>query len=490
MIDIVLRAAGFVLVDAIRDAQLHGEWGQLLLGAGHADKVRVKIVDVLFELPGCIALRVNRHEQNLEIGYGIVVQLIELLVDQLQVVQRAGADIGAMGVAEKDQRPVSTQIIQRKRRSRIVDQGEIGYHPWFGKHHQRCVGWLRRALHDLPQRDACHGAEESDEHCQHDQPEITLFRIQFCHGAIILRDMIIAEYIEKIARQLDAADLCFGHGTDNATDEAAWLVLHVAGAPLDGSFDDWDRIVNETELLEASRLARSRCESRLPLAYLLGVARFAGLEFEVDENVLVPRSPLAELILVQYMPWLEPGRVGRVLDMCTGSGCIAIASALNLPGAQVDAADISAKALEVARRNVERYRLNDRVTLIESDLFQSIPERLYDLIVANPPYVPAPALGDLPAEYRAEPGLGLASGSDGLDAVLSILLDAPDFLGEDGVLVCEVGESEPRLAAALPGIPFLWLEFEHGGSGVFVLTKGQLEEARTDLAALIGERLI
>jgi len=300
--------------------------------------------------------------------------------------------------------------------------------------------------------------------------------------------MIIAECIEQITRQLDEAGLCYGHGTDNAGDEAAWLVLHVAGEPLDGNFDDWGRIITEEELLEANHLARARCESRLPLAYLLGVARFAGLEFEVDENVLVPRSPLAELILDQYRPWVEPGRVGKILDMCTGSGCIAIASALHIPGAQVDAADISSKALEVARRNVERHRLADRVTLIESDLFQSIPERRYDLIVANPPYVPLQTVGNLPAEYRAEPGLGLASGSEGLDAVLSILLDAPDFLGEDGVLVCEVGESEERLAAALPAIPFLWLELEHGGSGVFVLMKDQLEEARTDLAALIGER--
>ncbi len=292
--------------------------------------------------------------------------------------------------------------------------------------------------------------------------------------------MILAECIEQITRQFDAAGLCYGHGTDNAGDEAAWLVLHVAGAVLDGSFDDWDRDVTDEELLEIGRLAQSRCESRQPLAYLLGVAWFAGLEFEVDENVLVPRSPLAELILDQYRPWLEPGRAGRILDMCTGSACIAIATALHMPGARVDAADISRKALAVARRNVERHHLTDRVTLIESDLFQSLPPCRYDLIVANPPYVPAQTVRDLPAEYRAEPGLGLASGGDGLDAVLSILVDAPDFLGEDGVLVCEVGESEERLAAALPGMPFLWLEFEHGGSGVFVLTKDQLEEARVN----------
>ena len=177
-----------------------------------------------------------------------------------------------------------------------------------------------------------------------------------------------------------------------------------------------------------------------------------------------------------------------MLDMCTGSGCIAIASAIYLPDTQVDATDISRKALELAQRNVERHRLAQRVRLIESDLFQSVPACLYDLIVANPPYVPAQSLQGLPAEYQAEPGLGLASGADGLDAVLSILVDAPGFLGEDGILVCEVGESEERLVSALSRVPFLWLEFERGGTGVFVLTKGQLEEARVDLVALNGER--
>lgn len=300
--------------------------------------------------------------------------------------------------------------------------------------------------------------------------------------------MIITECIERIARRFDAANLCFGHGTENARDEAAWLVLQVAGAPLDGSFQDWGRILDDRQQRKIKRLAQARCEKRVPLAYLLGTARFAGLEFELDDSVLVPRSPLAELILDQYRPWVEPGRVRQVLDMCTGSACIAIASALHLPLAQVDAADISTKALGVARRNVQRHRLAGRVTLIESDLFRSIPARHYDLIIANPPYVPAQAVKDLPAEYRAEPDLGLASGADGLDAALSILRDAPGFLGEDGVLVCEVGESEERLAAALPRVPFLWLEFERGGSGVFVLTKNQLEEARADLAALIRER--
>ena len=300
--------------------------------------------------------------------------------------------------------------------------------------------------------------------------------------------MIIAECIQRVAGQLEKAGLCFGHGTDNAGDEAAWLVLHVAGAPLDGGFQDWDRVLSPEESIEIDRLLEARCRTRQPLAYLLGSAWFAGLEFEVNQHVLVPRSPLAELILDQYRPWIDPDGIDRVLDMCTGSGCIAIASAVYLPHVQIDAVDISRDALQVARRNVARHHLEDRVTLIESDLFQSVPARTYALIVANPPYVPSGAVSDLPGEYRAEPGLGLASGEDGLDAALTILLDAPRFLGEDGVLVCEVGESEERLAAALPRVPFLWLEFEQGGSGVFVLTKNQLEQARDELARLMKER--
>ena len=300
--------------------------------------------------------------------------------------------------------------------------------------------------------------------------------------------MTIAESIKQTAAKLEQAELYFGHGTDNARDEAAWLVLHVAGAPLDGSFDDWGRGLTTAQASRISQLLQERCSGRAPLAYLLGSAWFAGLEFEVDHNVLVPRSPLAELVLDQYRPWVHAARVKRVLDMCTGSGCIAIASAIHLPGAQVDAADISENALRLARRNVERHDLEKRVTLLVSDLFKAVPAVKYDLIVSNPPYVPAHSMAELPQEYRAEPGLGLASGEDGLDAVLSILLDAPRFLGEDGVLVCEVGESEDRLAEALPFVPFIWLEFTHGGSGVFVLTKEPLEEAGDELAELIRKR--
>ena len=288
--------------------------------------------------------------------------------------------------------------------------------------------------------------------------------------------------------RLSDAGLHFGHGTDNAQDEAAWLVLHVLEQPLDGSFDEWDSLVDEEAAAAIEEMVRLRCTSGKPLAYLTGTAYFAGLPFEVDESVLVPRSPFAELILDGFRPWLEPAKAERVLDMCTGSGCIAIATAVHLPQLRVDAVDISGEALQIAARNAARHDVAGRVRLIESDLFQSLPECRYDLIMANPPYVPERALDELPGEYRSEPGLGLVSGADGLDAALKILRDAERFLAPEGALICEVGESEERLQRLLPDVPFLWLEFEHGGSGVFVLTRQQLMEAGPAVAAALGKR--
>lgn len=297
-----------------------------------------------------------------------------------------------------------------------------------------------------------------------------------------------ADWVERVARQFAAAGLHYGHGTDNASDEAAWLVLHASGEPLDGSFDDWGRSPGEAAAAAIGRLADQRCATGKPLAYLTGSAFFAGLEFEVTEDVLVPRSPIAELIAEGFSPWVKAERLERVLDLCTGSGCIGIAAAACLPQVRVDLADISPAALEVARRNVARHGLEDRVRLFESDLFGSVPAVEYDLITANPPYVPEASITDLPGEYRAEPEIGLVSGADGLDAPLAILLDAARFLCEDGALVCEVGESEERLAALLPGVPFTWLEFAHGGSGVFVLDRNQLMDAAPRVAAVMEKR--
>jgi len=300
--------------------------------------------------------------------------------------------------------------------------------------------------------------------------------------------MNVAQWTEQVCQALLEGDVHFGHGTDNARDEAAWLVLSAINAPIDGNFSDWERELDEPEEERVSRLLRARIEKKVPLAYLTGSTCFAGLEFETGRAALVPRSPVAELIREQFRPWVQPENVHRVLDMCTGSACIAIAIAHYLPWTQVDAVDISGAALEIAARNVSRLSVQQSVTLIESDLFHSLPACRYDLIVANPPYVPRGSVGKLPGEYRAEPVVGLESGDDGLDAALSILAQAADFLAPSGVLLCEVGESEGRLQDTLPGLPFVWLEFVHGGSGVFVLSQHELEAARPEVLALLEER--
>lgn len=266
------------------------------------------------------------------------------------------------------------------------------------------------------------------------------------------------------------------------------MLLHVLGEPLDGSFEDWGRMLDEDAEQRLRALLESRIKERVPLAYLVGEARFCGLDFIVTPDVLVPRSPIAELILDRFSPWLdlEPG--ARLLDMCTGGGCIAIAMAANLPAAHVDAVDISAAALKVAAQNVAQHRLQHRVSLLQSDLFAELAERPYRLIVSNPPYVSARVFAKLPPEYHAEPGSGLVSGQDGLDIVLKILDASPAYLAEDGILVAEVGESAQTLVELLPRTPFLWLDFQHGGDGVFLLEYDQLIACQADVQTALERR--
>ncbi len=275
------------------------------------------------------------------------------------------------------------------------------------------------------------------------------------------------------ASRFREAGLWFGHGTDNALDEAAWLVLHALSLPLDLPSEWRDCRLTRAERQKVVELLERRVDTRKPAAYLTGEAWFCGLPFFVDESVLVPRSPIAELIQNRFEPWLI-GPVGRILDLCAGSGCIGIACAMAFPEAHVDLGDISPEALSVAARNVERHQLSDRVRLIQSDVFDAIPQQQYDLIVTNPPYVDAQDLAAMPDEYRAEPELGLAAGDDGLAIARRILADAARYLAEDGVLIMEVGNSEAALERAYPRLPFTWLEFEHGGHGVCLLRKCDL----------------
>ena len=283
--------------------------------------------------------------------------------------------------------------------------------------------------------------------------------------------------ILRCARALRAARVYFGHGTGNARDEAAELVFFVAGLAHDLGASAYPLELRPRQVSRIDQLLHRRIAERIPLPYLTHRAFFAGLELYVDERVLVPRSPIAELVIDRFAPWIHARRVRRILDIGTGSGAIALACARAFPRARVDAADISAAALQVCRRNVRRLGLSRRVTAIRSDHFDGVAGRRYDIIVSNPPYVGRGEMRALPPEYRHEPRLGLASGADGLDSVRAIFAEARSHLEDDGILVVEVGNTETALLKRFPRLPFVWPRIAMGGGGVFLLNARDLDAA-------------
>ncbi len=292
----------------------------------------------------------------------------------------------------------------------------------------------------------------------------------------------VRDFIRWGVSRFNQAQLYFGHGTDNAFDEAASLVLHALHLPMDFPAEYLDSNLTDAERQVVADLIENRIQRRVPAAYLTHEMWFAGLSFYVNEKVLVPRSPIAELIEAGFEPWMPSEDIDQVLDLCTGSGCIAIACATYLPDATVDAVDISAEALAVAVTNIERHHVAGQVTAIQSDVYRALENKKYNLIVSNPPYVSQLEMAALPEEYHQEPRLGLEAGKDGLDIVEQILAGALDRLEPGGIIVVEVGNSEEALIQRYPNVPFLWVDFERGGQGVFVLTYEQLKAHQADLS--------
>jgi ribosomal protein L3 glutamine methyltransferase len=295
------------------------------------------------------------------------------------------------------------------------------------------------------------------------------------YSAAALELKTVRDYLRFATSRFNQAKLFFGHGSSDAYDEAAYLILHTLHLPLDRLEPFLDAHLTDVERTEVLNIIHRRVEHRIPAAYLTHQAFLGEFSFYVDERVIVPRSFIAELLLEQLSPWIaEPEEIHNVLDLCTGSGCLAILAAHAFPYASVDAVDLSPAALAVAERNVADYQLQDRISLLESDLFAKLDDKQYDLIISNPPYVDAVSVAALPQEYLHEPKLALGSGQDGLDATRLILKHAAQHLTKNGILIVEIGHNRDVLEAAYPSLPFTWLDVSAGDEFVFMLHKNDL----------------
>ncbi len=285
----------------------------------------------------------------------------------------------------------------------------------------------------------------------------------------------IEDALNWAEKNFNSANLYYGHGTDNAWDDAVALTLHALNLPIDADPSILKRALTVTQSQHLMDLYQQRLQHRIPVPYLTNQAWFCSLPFYVDKRVIIPRSPLAELVEQQFNPWIKSSQVNNILDLCSGSACIAIACAYAFPEAKVDALELSEEALAVAKINIRQHQLTQRVRLLKSDIFSALSDEKYDIIVSNPPYVNAEDFARMPSEFTKEPVMALISGEDGLNITRLILANAAKYLTEQGILVVEVGNSAAALTAAYVNLPFTWLEFSYGGEGVFLLTKLQLE---------------
>lgn len=286
----------------------------------------------------------------------------------------------------------------------------------------------------------------------------------------------VQQALEWAESKFEQAGLFYGHGTDNAWDDAVAIMISVLDLPADVDESILQRELSEDESNKMLGLFEQRIAKRIPTPYLTKQTWFCGLPFYVDERVIIPRSPIAELIEQQFEPWIDASSVSHVLDLCCGSACIAIACAYAFPDVSIDALDISEEALAVAKINQEKHQVEKQVNLIQSDLFSALDEQRYDIIVTNPPYVDAEDFVSMPDEFQHEPKMALVSGQDGLDATRIILRQARQYLTNKGVLIVEVGNSAEALENAFPSVDFMWLSFDRGGDGIFILTANQLDD--------------
>ncbi|MCD6055429.1 MAG: prmB [Gammaproteobacteria bacterium] len=298
----------------------------------------------------------------------------------------------------------------------------------------------------------------------------------------------LGDWLQWAEECLRSQEVVYGHGTDNPWDEAVAIARYVLRLPIDIDPKIKQARLTEAEKEKLIRLLDERINERVPVPYLTHEAWFAHLSFFVDKRVLIPRSPLAELIEQRFVPWVTANQVQNICDIGTGSGCIAIACAKAFPGAKVDAVDLSTSALEVAKLNCREHDVDERVQLFQGDLFEPLKGRRYDLIISNPPYVDKAEMQMLPMEYTHEPALALAAGEDGLDIVIRLLAKAADYMTDEGIFIVELGHTEAALQAAFPQVDFLWLEFERGGTGVCLLKASQLQRFQADFNEALQAR--